>query len=411
MAIPSFFVNCGNTHIDLVSVFIQVGTLFCLFLIVSLTVNLEFGYTGVPNFGKVLFVAAGGLIGGSLAYRLAVYILNLRSTDIIASQALFTTKINQQIASDPTFGLELFLFSLAVGATIAALVGYLASFPAIRLREDYLGMLLLAAGQFFLIFVTAYYPITGGTQGLLVPDPLAWSSLKGLRDVIVLVVIGVATIGVFFYAERVARSPLGRMMRAIRDNEVSSDAIGKNTVGVRRNILIIASALSGIVGVLYVFWLPSISPTTFTRTVWTFYPFVIVILGGAANNVGVALGTLAFVGITTSLDQARTCILANGISLPVDINALEPILIGVLLLIVILWRPQGILREKPTTTIKRSKLREIFLASQKPEEQQKMPGLSEDLAPPPPDSVEETARKDATLTRADPAGEPEDQKT
>ncbi|MDG6996784.1 MAG: branched-chain amino acid ABC transporter permease [Nitrososphaerota archaeon] len=359
-AIPSFIVSCGSTHIDLVSVIIDAAIIFCVYLVVSLTVNLEFGYTGVPNFGKVLFVSVGGLIAGSLSYRLALYILNLSSTDVIASQALFSTKINQYILTHTYLGAELFLFSLAVGAGIAALIGYLASYPAIRLREDYLGMLLLAAGEFFRIFVAAYYPITGGTQGLLVPDPVYWTiSTQGLRDVVVLGVLILAALGVYLYSERVARSPLGRMMRAVRDNEVSSEAIGKDTVGIRRNVLIIASALSGIAGVLFVLWSPSVSPYTFLRTEWTFYPFVIVILGGVANNLGVGIGTAVFVGITTTIDQARTCIISNGISLPVDINAIEPIAIGVLLLVVLFWRPKGLVPEKPSATLKYSRLKEI----------------------------------------------------
>ncbi len=374
MAIPSLPVACGNTQIDLISVFIGAGIIFCVYLVVSLTVNLEFGFTGVPNFGKVLFVAAGGLIAGSLSYRLALYALNLSSSDVIGSQALFSNDINQYILSHSYFGIELFLFSLAVGAGVAAFVGYLASFPAIRLREDYLGMLLLAAGEFFRVFVTAYYPITGGTQGLLIPDPVFWTvPTQGLRDVVVLVILGVAAVGVYLYVERVARSPLGRMLRAVRDNEVSSEAIGKDTVGIRRNVLIIASALSGIAGVLFVLWSPAISPTTFLRTEWTFYPFVIVILGGAANNLGVGVGTAAFVGITTTIDQARTCILANGISLPVDINAVEPIAIGVLLLVVLLWRPKGLVQEKPTFTIPKSRLQSIWERANKALEQQKAP--------------------------------------
>jgi branched-chain amino acid transport system permease protein len=345
----------------LVSVFIQVGLLFCVYLIVSLTVNLEFGYTGIPNFGKVLFVSVGGLVAGSLSYRLAVYLLNLHSNDVIGSQPQFSTIINQYIFSHSYFGVELLLFSLAIGASVAAVVGYLASFPAIRLREDYLGMLLLAAGQFFAIFVTAYYPLTGGTEGLTIPDPVAWATQTlGLRDIVVLGILAVGAAGVYLYAERVARSPLGRMMRAIRDNEVSSEAIGKDTVGVRRNVLIVASALSGIAGVLFVLWSPAISPTTFLRTEWTFYPYVIVILGGAANNLGVGVGTALFVGITTTIDEARTCVLGNGIALPVDINALEPILIGALLLVVLLWRPKGLVQEKPTSTIKKSKLESIM---------------------------------------------------
>jgi len=337
----------------------------------------------------VLFVSVGGLIAGSLAYRLAVYVLGLKSSDVIGSQALFSTEINQQISNHPIFGFELLLFSLAVGAALAAVIGYLASFPAIRLREDYLGMLLLAAGQFFLIFVTAYYPITGGTQGLLVPDALYWTiSSLGLRDVVVLCIVAVAAAGVYFYAERIARSPLGRMMRAVRDNEISSDAIGKDTVAVRRNVLIVASALSGIAGVLWIMWLPSVSPTTFTRTVWTFYPFVMVILGGAANNLGVGVGTAAFVGIITTIDQARTCILANGISLPIDINAFEPIMLGVLLIAVLFWRPKGLIKEKPTPTLKKSKLRQLFERAGKELKQDKI-----NLPPQSTDADDETVPK------------------
>jgi branched-chain amino acid transport system permease protein len=359
--IPSFPIACGNTNIDLVSVGIEVGILFAVYLVVSLTVNLEFGYTGIPNFGKVLFVSVGGLIAGTLSYRLALYAFNLKSSDIIGSQAQFVTYINQQIASDPSFGLGLFLFSLAVGATIAALVGYASSFPAIRLKEDYLGMLLLAAGQFFAIFVTAYYPITGGTTGLIIPDPVNWATATlGLRDLVVMGVLLLCAVLIYLYAERVARSPLGRMMRAIRDNEISSDAIGKDTIGVRRNVLIIASALSGIGGVLFLLWSPAISPLTFLRTEWTFYPFVIVILGGAANNVGVGVGTAVFVGITTTISEAKTCLQNNGITLPVDLNALEPIVLGALLIIVLLWRPKGIVAEKPTYTMPPSRLERIM---------------------------------------------------
>ncbi|HZW56184.1 MAG TPA: branched-chain amino acid ABC transporter permease [Nitrososphaerales archaeon] len=380
--IPSFNVTCGSTTIDLVSVFINVGIIFCVYLIVSLSVNLEYGYTGVPNFGKVLFVAAGGLIAGALSYRIALYALGLRSTDIIASQATFIHTINQEyLPTHPYFGLELFILSLVIGAAAAAAFGFLASYPAIRLREDYLGMLLLAAGEFFRIFVTAYYPLTGGTQGLLVPDPVAWAtSVLGERDLIVLIVLIGITVVIYFYSERTVRSPLGRMLRAIRDNDMASSALGKNNVGVRRNILILGSAISGIAGVLYVLAFPAISPTTFLRAAWTFYPWVIVILGGAANNVGVVIGTVAFVGVTTSIDQYRTCALSTGVSLPVDINALEPIAIGVLLLIILLWRPQGLIREKPTSTLKKSELQSMFRRTEES-------GPTEDVskAIPPPD--------------------------
>jgi branched-chain amino acid transport system permease protein len=348
--------------VDLVAALIALGISFCIYFIISITINLEFGYTGVPNFGKVLFVAAGGLIGGSLSYRLAVYVLNLQASDIIGQQFIFSSEINNAIAARPLFAAELFFFTLVIGASVGAALGFLASYPAIKLREDYLGMLLLAAGEFLRVFVQSYYPITGGTEGLLIPDPLAWtvSQASGTRDVLVLGILGLFAAGVFFYSERIARSPLGRTLRAVRDNEISSEALGKDNVAIRRNILILASAMSGIAGALFVLWSHYISPTTFVRTVFTFYPWVIVILGGAANNIGVAVGALSFVGITEAIDQYRTLALASGATIPIDLNAVEPIAIGIVLIVILMWRPRGLIPEKPTLTMSKLDLKKIM---------------------------------------------------
>lgn len=359
MAIPTLVVG----GFDIVAVLIALGISFFLYLIISLTINLEFGYTGIPNFGKVLFVAAGGLIGGSLSYRLAVYVLGLHANDILASQYAFSSIINNQMIADPLFAVGIFAFMIVVAALVAAALGFLASYPAIKLREDYLGMLLLASGEFLNIVFQSYYPITGGSQGLQVPDPLAFTVAdQGLRDVTVLGILAVFALGAYLYCERVARSPLGRTLRAVRDNEVASEALGKNNVGIRRNVLIIASAMSGVAGALWVLNAPYILPGqtgTFTRTVITFYPFVIVILGGAANNFGIVVGTLAYTGITQIITQFVTYMEKVGTSLPIDPNRIEPIAIGVLLIAILMWRPQGLRPEKPTRTISKSKLRGI----------------------------------------------------
>src|SRR5208282_6869880 len=125
---------------------------------ISLTLNLEFGLTGIPNFGKVLFVAAGGMLGSSVMYRLALYAFALKSNDIFESSPLYVdVHINPGLAKDPLLAAGLFAFMLLFGGGVAAVLGYLASYPAIRLREDYLGMLLLGCGSLFAV-LTAYYP-------------------------------------------------------------------------------------------------------------------------------------------------------------------------------------------------------------------------------------------------------------
>jgi branched-chain amino acid transport system permease protein len=347
----------------LITILTQPAELFCLFLIVSLSVNLEFGYAGIPNFGKVLFVAAGAFLAGSISYRLMVYVMGLKFTDIFALQASFTPQIDAMLSRNPLVAVGLALFMLAIGAGMGGLFGFLSSYPAIRLREDYLGMLLLAAGEFFNYFSQAYYPFLGGAQGLTAPSPIFSLALPtGQQNLAVLAVLVAAAILVYFYSERVGRSPLGRTLRAVRDNEMAAQSLGKDDVVIRRNVLIVGSMIAGIAGVLFLFYQPYIEPGTvgsFTRQTFTFIPFVVVILGGASNNRGVLLGTFVYMLIINAFSQGTTYVLGLGYKFPVDPNRIQPILIGVLLIVILLRRPQGLIPEKATLTMAKSRLTEI----------------------------------------------------
>src|SRR5207253_11224056 len=118
---------------------------------------------------------------------------------------------------------------------IGAALGRIASYPAVLLTEDYLGVLRLAAAQLFQIFLGGYEPLIGGSIGISVPDFFGWAG-NGieLRDVVVLGFVAVFAAAVYSYVERVARSPLGRTLRAVRDNEVASRALGKRDAIRRR---------------------------------------------------------------------------------------------------------------------------------------------------------------------------------
>src|SRR6266700_988274 len=142
--------------IDIIRFLIDLGTAYALFLAVSLTLNLEAGFAGVPNFGKVMFVAAGAVAAASVSGRFAAFILGV-----------------------DTHGN-------------------------------------------FNVFIGGYEPLIGGTQGIQVPDLFAWAG-NGIevRDVVVLLFVVIFAGLVFLYVERVSRSPLGRTLRAVRDNEVA----------------------------------------------------------------------------------------------------------------------------------------------------------------------------------------------
>lgn len=351
--------------IDIVKFLIDFANLFALFLAISLTLNLEYGYTGIPNFGKVLYVAAGAVVAGSISLRIAAWVYSIDTRgDLIANSARVVNQANALIKNDSFFAVGIVLLTLVIAALIGAVFGYLSSYPAIKLREDYLGMLLLAVAQFFQIFLRGYEPLIGGTQGISgVPNPYAyWSGLgTGVKDLVSTLVIAAFAILVYLYVERIARSPLGRTLRAIRDNENASRALGKDDVAVRKRVLVVASAISGMAGALLTFNVLSVGADTWTRITYTFWPWMIVIIGGAGNNVGVALGAFIFTALLKGLAQVKFFFQPY---IPVDVNWFQYIVFASLLITILMVRPEGILREKPSATLPRSKLQTIFGSSE-----------------------------------------------
>ena len=354
--------------IDIVRFSIDLLTLYSLFLVVSLTLNLEAGYTGVPNFGKVMFVAAGAAAAGSASGQFAALVLGVNTHGNYNGFIYqIIPQIDAALSNNPWLSISLLLFGVLLAAAVGAVLGFAVSYPAIRLREDYLGMLLLAAAQFFQIILSGYEPIIGGTQGIEVPNVFGWffGDVIGVRDVVFLLVLGVFALLVFLYCEKVVRSPLGRTLRAIRDNELASRSVGKNDVAIRRKVIIVASAISGMAGALLTFYLGSVGSETWTRVTWTFWIWVIVILGGAANNAGVALGAFSFTFLLKAVDQVKFNFQPF---IPIDVNWLEYIMFAALLIAILAIRPEGMLREKPTLTMPRSVLERIMESSVDPVE-------------------------------------------
>ncbi len=382
--------------INPVRFFVDFGVFYMLLLAVSLTLNLEAGYAGVPNFGKVLFVAGGAAIAGFVSGRLAVLALGITTAGNYNTLiARIIGQVNGSLSGNLLLSAELLLVGVVSAAGIGSVLGYLASFPAIRLREDYLGMLLLAAAQFFQIFLRSYEPLIGGTQGILVPDVFAWAAGGiGTRDLAVLAVLIAFVALVLLYLERVARSPLGRTLRAVRDNEIAARALGKDDVAIRRGVIIIASAISGMVGALLTFYVGSVGSETWTRITWTFWPWVIVIIGGAANNLGVALGAFSFTMILKGVEQFKFCFQSV---IPFDVNWMEYLAFASLLILILVFRPGGILPEKSSETLPRQRVAYMMTPTTSDSEQlgqdrpkEGSPNGQEDSTSPPDSSSQES---------------------
>lgn len=346
---------------DPVLFLLGLGNFVALYVAISLSLNLEAGYTGIPNFGKVLFVAGGASVAGAISGRLATSLLGIdtHGNYIIFNAQAIAGGVDPFLATHVPFAVALLLVSVLIAALIGAVLGYLASYPAVRLREDYLGMLLLASAQFYQIFLSGFEPLIGGTQGILVPDPYAaWAGAgPGVRDAVALGVMSLFAFLVFLFVERTARSPLGRTLRAIRDSEQASQALGKDNVAIRKKVLVLASAISGMAGALLTFYVGSVGADTWTRVDWTFWPWLMVIMGGVANNVGVVLGSLVFGFTLKFLQQIRYSM--QGF-LPIDVNWVQYLAFGILLIVILMVRPDGIIPEKPSATVRKSRISAII---------------------------------------------------
>jgi len=279
-----------------------------IFGIVALSLNLEFGFAGLANFGKVAFFLVGA----------------------------YTYALLSQIGVP-------FSLCLIAGALISALFGLLVALPTLKLRLDYLAISVLAFGEILRLIVKSESWIAGGDWGISVAPAI---SIAGASPRVgVLVNIGLVYFCLlicFVIAQLLANSPYGRVVRAIREDEIAAEALGKDRAKYKAQIFMIGSAMAGVAGGLYVQYLHYVLPGMFMPMV-TFTVWIMVLLGGPANNWGALLGAVLVELFKYGTNLAKPI-------LPIDPVNLQYILFGALIILVLFYRPQGLLKESPIKT-------------------------------------------------------------
>ncbi|MFQ5870995.1 MAG: branched-chain amino acid ABC transporter permease [Candidatus Geothermarchaeales archaeon] len=347
---------------ELVILVTTVVAWFGFYLIVTLTLNVEYGFAGIPNFGKMLVVAGGAFVAGFFPGRFVVWLAGIDLSGIqpppgidpyIFRNTQIVTEVTSILSEDVGLSLMIFIATLAVAAVVGAGLGYIAAYPTVRLREEFLAMTLLGVAEVWRLIGMRYEPLVGGAIGVQIPDPFAWIGGALRFQILPLIILGIALL-IFFYVRRLTKSPLGRVLRAVRDSEVAAATVGKNIVNFRIRSLVVASALGAIAGALFSFYTLSLTAVSFNRVWWTFWPWVMLLMGGMANNWGVLLGTFTFVA-------ARQLIFFYNDVLqpfiPFSVVWLDPLLLGGALLAILMFRPQGILPEKPIKTLSPKEMR------------------------------------------------------
>lgn len=344
----------------------ETAVLISIYAVYVLGLNLVAGQLGLPQFGKVMFLALGGFAVGGIMVKvvLVVYssqIFQKLGVDPLkdingycsAYQYLVKSEIENVFISSPVEGILFFLASLVLAAFLAGVFGILIAGPALRLREDYLGILLLVSAEALRV-VTTYIPeFACGVFGASIPDPFVW--MGDIRPWGFFLVSLAILVLIFIVMERLVNSPLGRSLRAIRDAEVAARVFGKDIVKFRIRALAIGSAIGGIAGALFAFYRGYIIMNEYIPF-YTFVAWVMLVIGGIGNNVGAVIGATLYLAVDRLLSLNKEAIQRV---VEVDPVYFQYIIFGLIIILILLYRPQGLIAEKPAKTLERDELQKL----------------------------------------------------
>jgi branched-chain amino acid transport system permease protein len=300
------------------------GILIGIYALLSLGLNIHWGFTGLFNAGVAGFFAIG-------AYTSA----------ILTSPAL----------PGRVGGFEMPILVGWLGAmTLAALIALPIGKVCLRFRSDYLAIATIGVAEIIRLVIRSEDWLTGGTRGITgIPRPFGDLDYMPSQLAYLGLVAGAVLI-IYLLVERQLRAPWGRMMRAIRDNETAAAAMGKRVEDRRLQAFVFGSAIMGLAGALFVHFNRSITPDAIDPMLATFLVWIMLILGGSGNNRGAILG--AFVIWTIwSVSEMLTDQLPTEIA--IQAKYIRVFIIGLMLQLVLRFRPEGILpaehKKKPIT--------------------------------------------------------------
>lgn len=308
----------------------SIGTEAVIYALAAIGLNVHFGYTGLLNFGQAAFLAVG-------AYSIAVTVA--------------------------TFGLPFFL-GVSIGLGLAVVLALLLGIPTLRLRADYLAIVTIAAAEIVRLVVraVALEETFGGTDGLqafsdafydLNPYPDGQYDIGRIigfddRTLWVLTVGWILVAGSCFLVYLLMKSPWGRVVKAIREDEDAVRSLGKNVFSYKLQSLVLGGVIGALAGFIFALSRSAVQPDIFS-TEMTFYAYTVLILGGAARILGPVVGAIIFWGLliltTTALEEA----VRNGLITFITVNqvgAIRYMLVGAGLILLLIYRPQGIFGDK-----------------------------------------------------------------
>ena len=293
---------------------------------------MHFGYTGLLNFGQIAFAMLGG-------FGIAISVAQ--------------------------WGLP-FYVGVVIGLVASVVLALLLGLPTLRLRADYLAIVTIATAEGLrLVFRSvSATPVTGGTRGLsafngdfiaLAPwdtqrryDILgtAWSGAELWVALVGWILVVLSSLLVW----QLMRSPWGRVVKAIREDEDAVRSLGKNVYAYKMQALVLGGVFGALGGMVYAVGTGSANPDQY-QNANTFLAYAALILGGAARVLGPVLGSMLLLFILQFADTGLRALISNGV-IPeellssTDVAQIRFVLVGIGLMLLLVFRPQGIFGDR-----------------------------------------------------------------
>lgn len=297
---------------------------FCL---AAIGLNVQFGYAGLLNFGQAAFLAVG-------AYAFGV---SIASFDV------------------PFFG------AVAIGLIGSGLLALLLGIPTLRLRADYLAIATIAASEVVRLYVGAAHKdqfhgrdgVSGFTAAFRSANPYT-SSVLGFRpgDLWVMTVGWIMVILVSTLVWLLMRSPWGRVMKAIREDEDAVRSLGKNVYSYKMQALVLGGVIASLGGFVLAWGQNSIQPDNFNLDL-TFIVYTMLILGGAARVFGPIFGAVVFWallsligGILNRLTRGDDPFIPGWLMDSNQVGSVRFMVVGIVLMLLMIYRPQGVFGDR-----------------------------------------------------------------
>jgi branched-chain amino acid transport system permease protein len=317
------FMGSFGSALALPPYLLQIVCLAGINVILAVSLNLINGFTGQFSIGHAGFMAIG-------AYAASYFTVT------------FGGRLREAVGFLPEFGREslVLLVGLSIGALLAAVAGFLVGVPSLRLRGDYLAIVTLGFGEIIRVIIQSLDAV-GGARGFAgIPKLANFFWIYGFAALTILIVY------------RIVHSSFGRTLIAIREDEIAAEAMGVHTTRAKVISFVVSSAMAGVGGGLFAHYLMYIHPASFTF-LKSFEIIIMIVIGGLGSISGSILGAVLFITLTEGLRQFAQY---------------RMVLFSLLLIVIMIVRPQGILGHREFVTFLTRRRRPLGESPGTPEE-------------------------------------------